>query len=623
MKIFVKTFGPVLVFFLALAIGFNVGLLPDLIAKFDLWAAESERSSATILAQSIANDMVEGRRAAAIATIGQVWANRPDWGLVEAFDADGTRFYPANAPAPLEGLRSVSVRISKGRAHLGQLVVHFDGSTRLQTIRDAVAEFRSWVIGLGGALLAISLLLHFIFVTRRVAKLRERFRDTALTDPAAPRGPLANDEIGDLWRSFEDLRLQLRNRESLRAQASARAEEESRTNLALRLKAEEANKIKSDFIAMLSHELRTPMNAIVGMASIVSQRPLDDELRQEIGAIEQSAQHLTSLINQILDFSRLEADAVAIEALPFDLHALLDDMMRIANALPRSPALALRQRADPGLPRLLSGDPGRITQVLLNLVGNAIKFTAQGHVELSVDGQKAPDGAWRLCFTVEDTGKGVPRAMQEKIFEPFAQVSRFSGGTGLGLPICRRYARLMGGELTMESEEGRGSIFRFRLPLREGVATPIGQKPEPGKTTGTVPALRILVAEDTPVSATVIRLMLQRLGHSVRVTGDGREAVQAFAAEHFDLVFLDIQMPVMDGLEAAREIRRHARGATLPIVALSALATDADRETARRSGISAYLAKPIRSADVETLIAGLAIRPGAPDAREDPSRVRS
>jgi CheY-like chemotaxis protein len=202
--------------------------------------------------------------------------------------------------------------------------------------------------------------------------------------------------------------------------------------------------------------------------------------------------------------------------------------------------------------------------------------------------------------------------MQEKIFEPFAQVSRFAGGTGLGLPICRRYARLMGGELTMTSEEGRGSTFLFGVTLRPGHAPPTEPPRAQAFTVADLPALRILVAEDTPVSAMVIRTMLQRLGHGVRVTADGRQAVTAFAEEEFDLVFLDIQMPVMDGLDAAREIRRHPRGAEVAIVALSALATEADRENARASGIDEYLVKPIRSADIGHLIARLARPPSGP-----------
>ena len=609
MKIFVKTFGPVLLFFIVLAIGFNASLLPSLIAKFEQWGTESERSSATILAQSIANDMKDGRRAAVGAIIGQVWANRPDWGLVEAYDAGGVRFYPANAMVPIEGMRRVSVRIIKGKEHLGSLVIHFDGSTRVQAIRDAVDEFKGWVIGLGAALLALSLLLHFSFVTRRIMKLRQRFSDAALNYPAHPRDRLASDEVGDLWRSFEKMRLQLLSRESLLADASARAEKESANNLALRLKAEEASRLKTEFITMLSHELRTPMNAIVGMTSVVSQRNLDQELRHEIGVIEQSAEHLMTLINQILDFSRIEAGAVAMQTNAFDLHVLIENLMRIVHALPRPAAVALASQVEPTVPRYWQGDDGRITQVLLNLLGNAIKFTERGHIDLKVVAHAEKQGVWRLCFAVADTGKGVPPAMQDKIFEPFAQVSRFDGGTGLGLPICRRYATLMGGELTMESVEGRGSTFRFSLPLPEGVAP---QRPDPQPAPATLAqsrALRVLVAEDTPASAMVIRVILQRLGHTVRVVGDGLQALQAFAAESYDLVLLDVQMPVMDGLAAAQEIRRHPRGATVAIVALSALAAGEDLAHARASGMTDYLVKPVKSADVQQLIARLGLQP--------------
>ncbi len=609
MKIFVKTFGPVLLFFIVLVIGFNISLQPSLMAKFDQWAAESERSAATILAQSIANDLKDGRRAAVGATIGQVWANRPDWGLVEAYDASGISFYPPNPLPPLEGMRRVSVRISKGREHLGSLVIYFDGSVRLQAIRDAVAEFKILVIGLGAALLALSLVLHFSFVTRRIVKLRERFKDPVLTRSAHLVDRQANDEVGDLWRSFEEMRQQLLSRENLLAEARAYAEKESKTNLALRIKAEEVNKIKTEFITMLSHELRTPMNAIVGMASLVSKRNLESSLRQELGAIEQSAEQLMSLINQILDFSRIEAGAAALEHAPFDLIALIENLMRIANALPRPVAVALEAHIAPEVPRFLQGDYGRITQVLLNLVGNSIKFTERGRVDLKVVAELEAAGVWRLCFTVEDTGKGVPVSMQEKIFEPFAQVSRLAGGTGLGLPICRRYAMLMQGELTLESVEGQGSIFKFSVPLQAVVTAATAPLQSASPALGSTRMLRVLVAEDTPASALVMRLILERLGHTVRVAGDGQEAVQAFADECFDLVFLDIQMPVMDGLEAAREIRQLPRGNAVAIVALSALATDHDRKNAIASGFTDYLVKPIKAADVENLIARLDIQP--------------
>ncbi|MFM8991564.1 MAG: ATP-binding protein, partial [Alphaproteobacteria bacterium] len=284
------------------------------------------------------------------------------------------------------------------------------------------------------------------------------------------------------------------------------------------------------------------------------------------------------------------------------LRDLLDHAMGVARGLPGAGALALSLEVADGLPEWLRGDQPRLAQVLITLLGNAVKFTARGGVALRVGPASGARGERLLSFAVSDTGPGIAPEHRERIFEPFGQAEGGAArkGTGLGLAISRRIAQALGGALLLDSEVGRGSTFTLLLPL------------EPGARGG---PLRILVAEDTPASQLVIRAILERLGHSVRVAVDGVEALRAAGEEGFDLVMLDVQMPGMDGYEAARAIRASLPGyGATPIVGLSALAQRADRARGLDSGMSHYVAKPVRFDDIAALLRR--IRP------EGPRRVR-
>jgi hypothetical protein len=375
--------------------------------------------------------------------------------------------------------------------------------------------------------------------------------------------------------------------------------------------AEGANRAKSQFLANMSHEIRTPMNGIIGMTDLVLDTRLSAVQRDYVETVRQSADALMEIINDLLDLSKIEAGRLELESIDFELRELLDHLAKPIALSAQRKGLALRLELGAALPRIARGDPVRLRQVLVNLLGNAVKFTERGAVTLAVDSRDAgpsllgePRSLWLDC-EVRDTGLGIPADKLDLIFDAFAQAdsstTRRFGGTGLGLAITRRIVEAMGGEIGVASMPGEGSRFRFSIRLLEGMAP----ADAPAASTGprhAVPAraLRVLLAEDNPVNQKLAQLMLQRLGHASVVAGNGEEAVALVAREPFDLVLMDMQMPVVDGIEATRRIR--ATGATLPIVAMTANAMEADRVRCIEAGMNGFLAKPVRGPELAAVI---------------------
>ncbi|MFM8678437.1 MAG: ATP-binding protein [Alphaproteobacteria bacterium] len=376
-----------------------------------------------------------------------------------------------------------------------------------------------------------------------------------------------------------------------------------------RAAAEAADRAKGDFLAKMSHEIRTPLNAVIGFSNLLGGTALTTQQRQFVETMEAAGGQLLQVVNDVLDFSRLQAGRVELAAAPIELRGFVDRLLLVIGGLPGASRLAISSSIAPGLPSRVLGDDARLMQVLSNLLANAVKFTREGEVRLEVSAARGPGGGEVLRFAVSDTGPGVPEDMREGIFEPFRQAGaerlRPREGTGLGLSISRGFARLMGGDLELMPATGRGACFVTTLPLRPAA--------EGGDAQAAAPAaprsgpLCILVAEDTPTNQLVIRLMLEGLGHRVRLAANGVEAVEAFAQEPFDLVVLDIQMPLMDGFEAARRIRDSgARGRSVPILALTAFTQPSDRDEAARCGIDGFLSKPVRQKDLVEALAGFA-----------------
>jgi signal transduction histidine kinase/ActR/RegA family two-component response regulator len=465
---------------------------------------------------------------------------------------------------------------------------------------------RQQLILFKASLLAMSaLLLTFLLARRLARRLSQPISSMAQAVKAIEAGNFHavlpeddNAELGDLARHINSLAKGLEQ---------ANQEQQQAIDLLVntREESEQANRAKSDFLAMMSHELRTPMNGVLGMLQLLETTEMTREQAEYSALATESTEHLLKVINDILDFSRIERDAVELESIPFNVLELIQSSVQVFQHSAQQRGLQLLQQTQAGLEQIeVQGDPTRIRQILVNLLGNALKFTEEGSISLNIQWQPLDKHVLWLTCTVKDTGIGISAERLEHMFDAFQQadtsISRRYGGTGLGLPIARTLAERMGGSLRAESVEDQGSLFTLEIPLAFSQQTPkpVVEAPLISSANGHL----VLLVEDNPVNQTVIEAMLRSLGYQVCLVGDGAQAVHKAANFEYSAILMDCRLPIMDGYEATRQIRLLPNRVQTPIIALTANALQGDREACLAAGMNDYLAKPFKRVDLQRIL---------------------
>ena len=488
--------------------------------------------------------------------------------------------------------------------HVEQFFIQPDFATLVCAQPDADGEIYSGLLTIGDYMGQTRTLRARVW--RVAAQLRvlaehdigelERLNHTVLElnrDYANVQRALAQTNL-KLQRLNSELKL---HRDHLEELVAARTSDLERALLA----AEAANRAKSTFLASMSHELRTPLNAILGFSNLMRRdtQQLPDQ-RDHLDIINRSGEHLLTLINDVLEITKIEAGKIQLNNAPFDLGALVRDVTDLMELRANEKGLSLRLDQSSKFPRYINADEAHLRQILINLLGNAVKFTHQGGVTLRL--ATKPNTTAHLIIEIEDTGIGLSAADQQRLFQHFVQLGKQPGdnqGTGLGLSITRQFVQLMGGSITVESTPGKGSLFRVELPLIEAKETDLVLPQEAGKreVVGIAPGqtrYRILIVEDDPENQLLLSRLMQRIGFEIKVAADGAQGIQLFQSWQPHLIWMDRRMPVMDGLEATQAIRQLPGGKDVKIIAVTAAALEEERDEMMKVGMDDFVRKPYR-----------------------------